>query len=260
MLKTIMVLLIMTTTISAQNILEEKIIGMEKAALERWNNGDPSGFLEISADDVAYFDPFLEQRLDGHKKLTELYESIRGKVKVTYYEMLNPKVQSVKDMAVLTFNLNSYDDDRTSKWNCTEVYKLQQNGSWKIVETHWSYTKPNIKEVNSKSDYQIQRTVEINTVNEIEQKIIDLELSAFEKWKNGDLNRFLELSAEEVVYFDPYLEKRLDGLMNLKNLYEPANGTFTVDKYEMINPKVNAVSEMAVLTFNFISYFYFAFV
>lgn len=32
------------------------IIGMERAALDRWGNGDPGGFLEISAEDVSYFD------------------------------------------------------------------------------------------------------------------------------------------------------------------------------------------------------------
>lgn len=41
------------------------IVGLEKAALERWGNGDPSGFLEISHRDVVYFDPFLDRRLDG---------------------------------------------------------------------------------------------------------------------------------------------------------------------------------------------------
>jgi hypothetical protein len=47
------------------------IIKMEKSALERWNNGDLSRFLEISAKDVVYFDPMTEQRLDGLDKLTE---------------------------------------------------------------------------------------------------------------------------------------------------------------------------------------------
>ncbi len=145
MLKTIMAVLIMATAISAQQTLEEKIIGMEKEALERWNNGDPSGFLEICAEDVVYFDPFLERRLDGKAKLTELYESIRGQVKVDKDDMLNPKVQATNEMAVLTFNLVSYSSVRPAKWNCTEVYRLENDGSWKIIQTHWSFTKPELK-------------------------------------------------------------------------------------------------------------------
>ena len=45
--------------------LPHSIIAMEEAALDRWGKGDPSGFLEISAPDVVYFDPFIEHRLDG---------------------------------------------------------------------------------------------------------------------------------------------------------------------------------------------------
>jgi len=119
------------------------IIGIEKSALERWNKGDPSGFLEISAKDVLYFDPMTEQRLDGLDKLTELYEKIRSKIYVDKYDMINPKVQSVDNMAVLTFNLISYTGEIEYKWNCTEVYRLD-NDKWKIIQTHWSFTKPNI--------------------------------------------------------------------------------------------------------------------
>ena len=45
-----------------------EIIALERAALDRWGAGDPSGYLEISAPDVTYFDPFLERRLDGWRR------------------------------------------------------------------------------------------------------------------------------------------------------------------------------------------------
>lgn len=125
--------------------LSRVIIKMEKSALERWNNGDPSGFLEISAKDVVYFDPFTDERLDGLEKLTALYESIRGQINVDKYDMTNPNVQAVKDMAVLTYNLISFTGGNPQKWNCTEVYRLDSN-KWKIIQTHWSFTKPDIKE------------------------------------------------------------------------------------------------------------------
>ncbi|NWJ51287.1 MAG: nuclear transport factor 2 family protein [Bacteroidetes bacterium] len=124
--------------------LSAKIIALEKAALEQWNNGNPSGYLNISAKDVVYFDPFIEQRLDGLDKLTTLYESIRGKVHADKYEMANLLVQSVQNMAVLTFNLSSYVGTSVHKWNCTEVYRLESDGAWKIIQSHWSLTKPNL--------------------------------------------------------------------------------------------------------------------
>ena len=33
------------------------VLAMERAALDRWCQGDPSGFLEITAPEVVYFDP-----------------------------------------------------------------------------------------------------------------------------------------------------------------------------------------------------------
>jgi len=56
--------------------------------------------------------------------------------------MFHPKVVATTKMAVLTFNLDSYEGDKVYKWNCTEVYRLEPNGQWKIVQTHWSFIKP----------------------------------------------------------------------------------------------------------------------
>jgi len=50
--------------------IEDEILALEKEALRRWCDGDPSGFLELSAPDVVYFDPSLERRLDGLDALT----------------------------------------------------------------------------------------------------------------------------------------------------------------------------------------------
>jgi ketosteroid isomerase-like protein len=148
-MRKLLLVITLLTSISAysqdQDSRSKLIIGMEKSALERWNRGDPSGFLEISSMDVVYFDPMTEQRIDGLLGLTELYGKIRGKIQVGRYEMVNPKVQSVDKMAVLTYNLISYVGDSPHKWNCTEVYRLENNGKWKIIQTHWSFTKPDLK-------------------------------------------------------------------------------------------------------------------
>ena len=125
-----------------QTGIAQTIIGMERAALERWGKGDPSGFLEISAEDVVYFDPFQRRRLNGIGELRALYESIRGKVSIARFELIDPLVQAVDDMAVLTFNyVAEGSNEVTSRWNCTEVYR-RQGRTWRIVQTHWSFTQP----------------------------------------------------------------------------------------------------------------------
>ena len=118
-----------------------KIIALETAGLEKWNNGNPSGYLELYTPDFTYFDPFLEKRLDGFDKIEALYEEMRGKVRVDKYEIIEPVVQATDEMAVLTYNLISYTEEGVYKWNCTEVYKLVAN-EWKIIHNHWSLIKP----------------------------------------------------------------------------------------------------------------------
>jgi hypothetical protein len=119
----------------------ETIIAMERAALDRWGKGDPSGFLEISAPEVVYFDPFLERRLDGLEALTNYYEASRGQVHIDSYELINPKVQLYGEIAVLTFNYVSFSGETEHRWNCTEVYRYRDD-SWRIIQTHWSLTQP----------------------------------------------------------------------------------------------------------------------
>jgi len=63
--------------------------------------------------------------------------------------MLNPKIQVHGEIAVLTFNLIDYSRDsqgelKTTGWNSTEVYK-KMDDDWKIIHSHWSYTKPELK-------------------------------------------------------------------------------------------------------------------
>ena len=117
-----------------------EIIALESAALERWGNGDPSGFLEICASDVVYFDPYQEKRIDGLDALAQYYKSLWGMVNFDRFELLNPLVQISGDLAVLTFNYVSYTGDNESRWNCTEVYRHDEN-RWQIIQTHWSYTR-----------------------------------------------------------------------------------------------------------------------
>lgn len=120
----------------------ETLIALERAALERWGRGDPSGYLEIAAPDVTYFDPFLERRLDGLPALTAYYESLRGKIRIDRSEFMDPKVQVCGTAAVLTFNLVCHAGGATMRWNCTEVFRRDLAG-WRLIQTHWSFTQPN---------------------------------------------------------------------------------------------------------------------
>jgi ketosteroid isomerase-like protein len=121
------------------------VVTMERAALDRWGAGDPGGFLDIIAEEYTYFDPSLDERIDDLQAITDYLEPLRGRVRSSRYEMLDPYVQTDGTTAVLTFNLKSYGagDDGTetlgAHWHSTEIYR-RIAGEWKLISTHWSYT------------------------------------------------------------------------------------------------------------------------
>jgi len=134
----------------------QTIIAMEQRALERWGKGDPRGYFEIIAPDTTYFDPTLAKRVDGLDALHALIDPFKGKIHVERAEMIDPKVQQQGDIAVLTFNLIShgaqFEDGPKGdvRWNSTEVYR-RISGQWRIIHSHWSYTKPELKEKPAES-------------------------------------------------------------------------------------------------------------
>lgn len=123
--------------------IKDTIIALEKQALELWNNGNPDGFIDLSADDVVYIDPAFENKLEGKNALEDYYNTIRGKVKIDVFKMINPVVQLSSDVAVLTYNYEAHRDGMVFKMNCTEIYRLEKTNQWKIIHTHWSFFQPN---------------------------------------------------------------------------------------------------------------------
>jgi hypothetical protein len=88
----------------------------------------------------------------------------------------------------------------------------------------------------------------------ISSTIIAMECAALDRWIRGDPAGFLEICAPDVVYFDPYRAKRVDGLEALRALYRELWGQIHLDRFELLNPLVQVVGEAAVLTFNYVSW------
>ena len=76
-----------------------------------------------------------------------------GTFSIDRVELVNPQVLRSGDLAVLNFNFVGHGAQvgggkkSTSRWNTTEVYS-RIDGKWKIVHSHWSYTKPELKAPN----------------------------------------------------------------------------------------------------------------
>lgn len=124
----------------------DEVIALERMALDRWGRGDPTGFLEIYAPEITYFDLATERRLDGHDAMTAYIGPLAGRINIPRYEMIGARVQRRGDVAVLTYNLRSEavmpdGQPRTVRWNSTSVY-ARTNRQWKVIHSHWSLTAP----------------------------------------------------------------------------------------------------------------------
>ena len=117
---------------------KEEVLRIERAALERWGRGDPDGFLEVTANDVTYFDPFLDRCIVGFEALASYYDNVRGKIWLDKFDIVDPRVQVFGDVAVLSYRFDSWTSDGSSHhWNATEVYRREPRG-WVICHTHWA--------------------------------------------------------------------------------------------------------------------------
>jgi ketosteroid isomerase-like protein len=92
---------------------------------------------------------------------------------------------------------------------------------------------------------------------EVAREIISLERSALDRWIHADPDGYLSLYADQATYFDPFRDKRVDGLDELRARVAPMRDIklpFTEPRYEMIDPRVDVEGNTAVLTFNLVNY------
>jgi ketosteroid isomerase-like protein len=133
--------------------LKAELVALERSALDRWIRVDPDGYLGLYAPEITYFDPFRDKRVDGIPAMEAIVAPMRG-MKSPFadvrYDMIDPSVQRHGDVALLTFNVVNYGklpnkpEAVINRWNSTEVYQ-RIDGQWKIIHSHWSFVKPDIK-------------------------------------------------------------------------------------------------------------------
>jgi ketosteroid isomerase-like protein len=251
-------------TAAEKQQIADTLIAMEKAALDRWGNGDPDGFLEIIAEDYTYFDPFIDSRVDNHEAIKVIYDAIRGQVSVDRFELIDPKVQIDGDIAILTFNYKSYGrlsdgtEGERSHWHTTEVFR-KYGEDWKLISTHWSFTKPQLVKLVAADAFSGDPTpVKEVTLppleGEIAETVFRMEQAALDRWGKGDISGYIDITADNYTYFDPSREKRITGLTAYKEYLEPFRGQISIGRSEYINPRVQTDGTTAVLTFNLKDY------
>jgi ketosteroid isomerase-like protein len=252
MLKTTLVLAL-TAAAAAGASLEDTLMALENGAMERWRNGDPMGWAEISAPEVTYVDPGLTKPIAGLDEYTKYLERLKGKIIYQGSEFLNPKIAVYGDLAVMTYHYRSTvkkadgSVQGQTSWNTTEVY-ARIAGHWKIVHTHWSF-------VNHASPDTLEVPVPVESkpaaYSGVLGELMTLEMGAMERWRKGDPFGFTDISAPVVTYFDSGTPQRLDGLAALKEEYGKRAGRIHYDVMDFVGPMIQVHGDAAVLFYRF---------
>jgi hypothetical protein len=233
----------------------DNILTIEKHAMERWRNGDPLGFVEISDQDLIYIDPGLVKPILGLNEFSSSMKQLAGKIHYEGSEFINPQVVIIGDAAVLSYNYCSSVISSKQKvasetrWSATEVY-FRRADQWRIVHTHWSYNPEKLPE-----SLEIPVPVLVPRLQDkgILEELMQLEKGAMERWRKGDPSGFIEISAPQVTYFDTGTIQRINGLEALKAEYSQRAGKIYFDVMDFITPQVQINGDLAVLSYRFLS-------
>lgn len=119
------------------------IIGLELSALEKWFNGDVSGYARLwSKRSFTYFDAVETKRMEQFEDMLPLLKRVEGNLKAESFEVRDPRVQFGQDMAVLTFQLFAKTNLIDVDYNCIEVFQKEDDGEWYVIHSTWSIIRP----------------------------------------------------------------------------------------------------------------------
>lgn len=83
--------------------------------------------------------------------------------------------------------------------------------------------------------------------------ILSIENGAMERWRKGDPWGFAEINADDICYVDQTLTKPIRGIAAYLEYIRPIAGQVHYQGSEFLDPRVVAVGDAAVLTYNYLS-------
>ena len=193
--------------------VERELMALENSAMERWRQGDPMLWVEMSAPEVTYVDPGLTKPIVGVEEYRRYMENLKGKVRYDGSNFIRPKAAVYGDVAVLTYNYQGSTREadgslkRQPAWDTTEVY-ARVGGAWKIIHTHWSHVRHVVGE-------RVEVPVPVEKIapkrTPLLEELLRLEAAAMERYRKGDPFGFTDISVPNVTYFDSRTPGRVDG-------------------------------------------------
>ena len=83
------------------------------------------------------------------------------------------------------------------------------------------------------------------------EKIFKIEDSAMEEWRKGNPMKWIDISADDIIYVDPALDAPIVGKEAYIQYLTPLKCKIYYDKSEYVSPKVASYGKTAVLTYNY---------
>ena len=120
--------------------IKQKIIELEKEALNEWSSGNASGYSKNASADYTYTDNLgATELIVGKDKVLKYVGTAFANLPEHKYEMYQPHVQYYDDTAILGYQYHPFtlEGDPSTKWSASVVYKLM-DGEWKMVHAHWT--------------------------------------------------------------------------------------------------------------------------
>ncbi|MBB1079032.1 nuclear transport factor 2 family protein [Limosilactobacillus sp. STM2_1] len=135
------------------------IISLEKGALDKYFNGDMSGYYDIwSHDDFSYFDAGHDKRIDDFNEVKQFLDGrVAGKIHADSYKFVSPRVQLNGNTGILTYQLFADTNFIDMQYNVVEVFQKNAQGEWKVVHSTWDTITPFSRELSKarKSDVTV---------------------------------------------------------------------------------------------------------
>lgn len=234
--------------------MHETIITLEKDTMERWCSGDPLAWSALSADAVNYIDPLQLKPIQNLKEFNAYLESIQGKVHCPGGDMIDPRLVTCEDAALLSYNYRSGADLLMGTageilWNVSRVY-FKTGSGWKVAHAHISYVHHQLPD-NVEVPIPIPHTS--RTLDGVWGELYGMEAAAMERWRKGDPLGFIEIGHPELTYFDTGTPHRINSLEELRAEYVRREGKIFYDVMDFIEPQVLVCGDMAVLAYRFFS-------
>ena len=114
----------------------------------------------------------------------------------------------------------------------------------------WLFTLIVVGVASATAPPALTQTAQLNP----DAEVVAIERASLDRWAKGDPDGFLNAFAPEVTYFSPTEERRVDGFEAMKALLAPVRGKIRIDRYEMLNTKVQRHGDVAVLTYQIVNY------